>query len=552
MLSYSPLEQQSKHSASVHLYSAEPLHGDQFKAQSLTRRAHRAMERLSGIDLSSLRIHAESPLPATFGARAFVCGDQIHFAPGEYDPSTSEGWRVLGHEIAHVVQQRLGRVTRRPNSGSLLVSDPALEAEADSAGDYAAQMFADEDLPCRPLHRGVSVPSSAIGEVVVQCLMTVDQFKAVTPGGMRNKIRTVDSSLAEYHKLNFGPMTARNFQAALTQLRALYQCCNAYKMTRGTRGQGVDNLIRQIALEEVVLVSLAAYHKEADPVKKLDHLEQAQEYALQMRSRPDFTWQGGSLTNDITNDLMTPLINILRGSGATIEAVVRRDLEALTVLPAQRLTMPQILKDVIREVTQRDYVADSLTLGIGGPAGAYNKRKGATTRFILSHGPQNLGRKFRMGALLHEMTHLSNADYYGNTVFMFSIPVAATDAEMLARARTRRGKLESVIAGFGSDYAIGEELRKEIVEKCKYPIGGKFGNVYLGKMIEMKLLTDAEKVRYKQLNADGMDSELIEYDSVINQTALWCELSGVSQSNANFANLLNLVGEAHALRTSRS
>ena len=316
-MSHSPLEQQSRQSASAHLHSAEPLHGGDFNGQTLTPRVHRAMERLSGIDLSSLSIHAESPLPATFGARAFVCGDQIHFAPGEYDPWTSEGWRVLGHEVAHVVQQRLGRVARCPGSGAL-VSDPGLEAEADAAGDYAAQMFADDHLTCRPLNRSRNVPSSAIGEAVVQCLMTVEQFKGVTPGGMRNKIRAVDTSLAEYHKLNSGPMTMRNFPAILAQLRALYQCCSAYKMTRGTRGAGVDKLVREIALEEVVLVPLDAFHKEADLFKKMDHLEQAQEYVLQMRGRPDFTWQGGhlNLITDIMNQLMEPLVRTLKGSPA--------------------------------------------------------------------------------------------------------------------------------------------------------------------------------------------------------------------------------------------
>jgi hypothetical protein len=553
MSSNSPLVQHSKHSASVHVHSAGPLFGSQFNSQSLPPRAHRAMERLSGVDLSSLSIHAESPLPATFGARAFVCGDQIHFAPGEYDPLTSEGWRVLGHEVAHVVQQRLGRVARQPGSGSPLVSDPGLEAEADAAGDYAARMFADDTLPCRPLYSGRYVPSSATGEAVVQCLMTVAQFKGVTSqGGMRNKILTVDKALEAYHKLNTGLLSTRDFPAILTQLRALYQACVAYKMTRGSRVAGVDKLAREIANEEVVLVPLAAYHKEADPVKKLEHLEQAQEYALQMRTRPEFTWQGEPLSVGLRTGLLDPLIITLRGNAANLETVVRRDIDALKNLPSQRSTMPQVLKDVIQEVTQRSYVADDMTLGLMGPSGAYNKRKGATTRFILSHGPQNLGRKFRMGSLLHEMTHLSNADFYGNSVFMFSIPAAATDADMLSRARTRKANLQSLISGFGSDNSIDEELRKEITDKLTYPIGGKFYNVYYLKMIEMKLLTDAEKARYKKLSEDGMDSELIEYDSVINQTALWCELAGVSQSNGNYASLLKHVGDAHRLRTSKT
>src|SRR6187402_2650428 len=62
-------------------------------------------EDLFGTDLGNLRVHIESASAAALGARAFARGDEIHFAPGEYDPFSREGWRVLGHEVAHVIQQ---------------------------------------------------------------------------------------------------------------------------------------------------------------------------------------------------------------------------------------------------------------------------------------------------------------------------------------------------------------------------------------------------------------------------------------------------------------
>lgn len=521
------------------------------KTQSLPARARRAMELLSGLDLSALQICAASPLPAALGARAFAFGNQIHFAPGEYDLSTSEGWRVLGHEIAHVVQQCHGRASRRNDSRSLLRNDPELEREAEAAGDYAAQMFWRDELPCRPLRSGPNLPLRDRREAVVQCLMTADQFKTNTTRHLpRKDIQTIDAALADYNTANSGPIATRKFDTALAKLRILYKVCLDYKKAGGmtdTRRQGVDALIKQIALEEVILVPLAAFSSETDVVKKLDHLEQAQEYALQLKTRPDLVWKDCAI--DIENNLIKNLNGDIRAKGPeAVATAVKRDLEEFKQLPLTRSTLPDILKSIIRDLTSQPYVVDSITYGIGSPSGALNKRAGATTRFILSHGPQSLGRKFRMGAMAHEMTHLRNADIYDNTVFMFAIPKTATDTEMLEGSRARKQKLQALEGKFQSDTSIDSVLRGELIAKCQYPIMGKFGMNYLGKMIELKMLTEEQKTRYRKLQHDGMDAELIEYDSVINQMALWCELSGVSRTNAGYVYLLQLAEEAYSRR----
>jgi hypothetical protein len=64
---------------------------------------------------------------------ALTRGTQISVDAGSFDLHSAEGLEVLAHELAHVVQQRDGRV---PGSG--ITDDPALEAEADEAGRRAA------------------------------------------------------------------------------------------------------------------------------------------------------------------------------------------------------------------------------------------------------------------------------------------------------------------------------------------------------------------------------------------------------------------------------
>lgn len=95
------------------------------------------MEAALGADFSAVRIHV-GPQAAKLGAAAFTMGSDVYFAPGWYQPDTVRGQQLLGHELAHVIQQRAGRV-RNPLPGELaVVTDRALEAEADRAGQRAA------------------------------------------------------------------------------------------------------------------------------------------------------------------------------------------------------------------------------------------------------------------------------------------------------------------------------------------------------------------------------------------------------------------------------
>ena len=69
--------------------------------------------------------------PGPVDARAFTLGHDVYFAAGSSEPASSEGRRLLGHELAHVVQQE-----GAPTTGPVRVSKPqgeALEQEADAA-----------------------------------------------------------------------------------------------------------------------------------------------------------------------------------------------------------------------------------------------------------------------------------------------------------------------------------------------------------------------------------------------------------------------------------
>lgn len=94
------------------------------------------MEAAFDADFSSVRVHV-GPQASRIGAVAFTMGNDLYFAPGQYQPNSIQGQQLIGHELAHVIQQRQGRV-RASGSGVSVVQDRALEAEADRLGMRAA------------------------------------------------------------------------------------------------------------------------------------------------------------------------------------------------------------------------------------------------------------------------------------------------------------------------------------------------------------------------------------------------------------------------------
>lgn len=95
------------------------------------------METAFGADFSDVRVHVGQEA-SSIGAIAYTWGTNIHFAPGQYNPHTIQGQKLLGHELWHVVQQKSGRVSNPFGGGVAVVQDHALEAEADRMGVKAA------------------------------------------------------------------------------------------------------------------------------------------------------------------------------------------------------------------------------------------------------------------------------------------------------------------------------------------------------------------------------------------------------------------------------
>lgn len=130
-------------------------------AEPLPTRVRGRFERLFGADFSDVRMHRESTL-SPGPLRAFTRGAHVHFAPTRFQPDTAQGDALIGHELAHVTQQRERRVV--PNGGEYgtFNTQTHLEREALRMGERAARGEA------TPVGASAAKPQAAPGPAPAQ------------------------------------------------------------------------------------------------------------------------------------------------------------------------------------------------------------------------------------------------------------------------------------------------------------------------------------------------------------------------------------------------
>lgn len=93
------------------------------------------MEERFKSDFNKVRVHndgAADNVARELNARAFTRGNDIYFGAGRYQPETTQGKRLLAHELAHVVQQRSMPLSQGPKILRSIDRDNA--GKSDSTG----------------------------------------------------------------------------------------------------------------------------------------------------------------------------------------------------------------------------------------------------------------------------------------------------------------------------------------------------------------------------------------------------------------------------------
>jgi ribosomal protein S18 acetylase RimI-like enzyme len=133
------------------------------------------MESAFNTSFADVKVH-EGNHVGSVGAIAYTQGNHIHFAPGRFNPETHSGQALIGHELAHVVQQRQGRVKPTTQVNGLAVNDQSdLEQEADTLAQKAAQMKTPAPLQKQDKPASYQITSPKVGENGYQEITAVDQ-----------------------------------------------------------------------------------------------------------------------------------------------------------------------------------------------------------------------------------------------------------------------------------------------------------------------------------------------------------------------------------------
>jgi len=155
--------------------------GHRRDAESLEPEIQEQLESRFGEDLSMIRLHTDSDAAKSseaLNAKAYTKGRDIYFSAGSYAPNTSEGQRLLTHEVAHAIQQGKEKAT-----GRLGVS-PASES-AEGEAQRAAGSRAQFNVGVREGPRVArDAPVKAVSETAKSVAAAVDKFDPEASGGI--------------------------------------------------------------------------------------------------------------------------------------------------------------------------------------------------------------------------------------------------------------------------------------------------------------------------------------------------------------------------------
>lgn len=141
----------------------------------MPREIQAKMEGTFSTDFSQVNIYKDDDSANWIGAQAYTQGNDIHFAPGKYEPETKKGQELLGHELTHVEQQRKGKVSTMPKLANIKPPQKpieTLEKEQQHNEMWGAQFKSPEEQMQLKLKYGLTQLKSDIAQTKYQ------QFKS--------------------------------------------------------------------------------------------------------------------------------------------------------------------------------------------------------------------------------------------------------------------------------------------------------------------------------------------------------------------------------------
>lgn len=232
------------------------------------------MENALGGELKNVRIHTDSKsdeLADELGAVAFTAGKDIFFKNGTYQPYSKAGKKLLGHELAHVVQQ--GNKLEPPSR----ITDPAESAEME-AGAAAEALSQGKFIPAQTKPEMTGTIARVWGVEIGQATKAPSKAEPeVTPTPQQLRIwnRLVQQPLEEIDKL----ITAKppKYEKAEEQIWEIKKTIQVLEAVFNMK----DNILSNaVLLENNLLDVLTAIDGASDPLGVVGWLSGVKSAAL--------------------------------------------------------------------------------------------------------------------------------------------------------------------------------------------------------------------------------------------------------------------------------
>jgi len=174
--------------------------------QALDAATRDFMESRFSQDFSRVRVHtgaAAEKSSRALGARAYTVGEQVVFGANQFAPNTSEGKRLLAHELTHVVQQSGGGAESAVIQRDLAIEPPQPNAVAVA---LTPQQIADAIT----FNEGVllAIPNSADVIEMVRDVIGVSPQPAVVDADFVNAVVLWQANFGLPQDGKLGPRTA--------------------------------------------------------------------------------------------------------------------------------------------------------------------------------------------------------------------------------------------------------------------------------------------------------------------------------------------------------
>ncbi|MBG0737932.1 DUF4157 domain-containing protein [Paeniglutamicibacter antarcticus] len=209
-------------------------------------------ERGLNSDLSGVRLHTDGPAQlsaAGLGAQAFTSGLHIIFGAGRFDPASLAGRHLLGHELAHVVQQQGG------SAGSTATTADA-EAEAERAASVAAA-----GSPTS-VHADRAGRLRGFGGDIRTMSITPQFARSLTDAALAEQLQILGAHLAVL------PAGAAEFEAARSN-QSILQEEQVHRLVSGQTIFGVGSTVQHRHLRFQQGVLLSARHRLLQNIENL-------------------------------------------------------------------------------------------------------------------------------------------------------------------------------------------------------------------------------------------------------------------------------------------